>query len=426
MEEEELQVIKPRLTQYQKDILYNPARFTVTIASTKCGKTFSHIWWLYEKAHHPDVKEGEVFRWIAPTYKTAKIAFDRLRIKLINVDGYKSNLSAMTITCRNGAIIEFFTAENIDGIYGQDVQACVIDESSRCASGLWSAVMSTVTATGGEVKLIGNFTKEGNWVMKLAEKAKTDPKYAFYKITAYDAVEAGILTAEAVAEAKASLTDAEFKRDYLAEGSDDDSQLISEESLSKIFTNEIKGGVKYLTIDVARLGKDSTVAFVWDDLKIIDGLVIAKGNLVDQSKQLKGLIIKYNINLSNCIADENGVGGGLIDIMRIQGFINNATPIKVDGSQQNFASLKDQCLYKLTEMINSNLIGATVPEEIRSLLIEELREIKLPKELDTQRIRFISKDAIKKNIGRSPDYSDAVMMRMKFLLNPYYGKSFFY
>ena len=31
-------VLKPNLTDYQKDILFSPSRFTVTVASTKAGK----------------------------------------------------------------------------------------------------------------------------------------------------------------------------------------------------------------------------------------------------------------------------------------------------------------------------------------------------------------------------------------------------
>ena len=51
----QLIVEKPKLTSYQKDFLYNGARFTFTEASTKAGKTFAHIWWIYERAHEPGI-----------------------------------------------------------------------------------------------------------------------------------------------------------------------------------------------------------------------------------------------------------------------------------------------------------------------------------------------------------------------------------
>ena len=48
----------PTLTGYQKDILYSPSRFTVCEASTKVGKTFNHLWWIFEQAHTETAKKG--------------------------------------------------------------------------------------------------------------------------------------------------------------------------------------------------------------------------------------------------------------------------------------------------------------------------------------------------------------------------------
>ena len=39
------------LVGYQQTILNSPARFTVTQAGTKTGKTYSHLYWLFKKAH---------------------------------------------------------------------------------------------------------------------------------------------------------------------------------------------------------------------------------------------------------------------------------------------------------------------------------------------------------------------------------------
>ena len=41
---------RPYLTSYQKAILDSPARYTITAASTKTGKTASHIIWLFEQS----------------------------------------------------------------------------------------------------------------------------------------------------------------------------------------------------------------------------------------------------------------------------------------------------------------------------------------------------------------------------------------
>jgi hypothetical protein len=54
----EITITRPKLVPYQKAILNSQARFTVTTAATKIGKTFSHLWWLFEKAHTPPKQGG--------------------------------------------------------------------------------------------------------------------------------------------------------------------------------------------------------------------------------------------------------------------------------------------------------------------------------------------------------------------------------
>ena len=77
-------------------------------------------------------------------------------------------------------------------------------------------------------------------------------------------------------------------------------------------------------------------------------------------------------------------------------------------------------------MINRNEIYVNTTEEEQSLLTGELEMVRLPKELDTSKISLLSKDLVKKELGRSPDYSDALMMRMYFLLDPHKGKYYIY
>lgn len=418
----QLNIKAPKLTPYQKDFLYNDARFTIVEASTKVGKTFACIWWLYEQAHQPNVKEGSNFWWISPVYSTSSIAYKRMKRKVAKSNAYKCNETNLTITCPNGAIISFKSADNENTLYGEDVFAAVFDEAPRAKQESWFALRSTLTATQAPCKLIGNFGSSSNWVHLLKDKAKKDPAYAYFKITAYDAVEAGILSLEEVEQAKKDLPESIFRRDYLAEGSGEEGQLIQNESIQKLFTNEVPSGVKYITADIARLGKDKTVVFVWDDLKILEIKELGKSTIPESANLIRELQTKYNVNTANIIVDEDGVGGGVKDLLGCKGFVNNSKALEVKGQSQNFANLKSQCYYKLAEVINSNLIAIpNIDHKVKELLIQELEQVKLPAELDTQRIRILSKDEVKKIIGRSPDYSDTLMMRMYFLLNPHSG-----
>ena len=46
----QIEYTRPKLTTYQTNILNSKARYTITSASTKTGKTASHIIWLFEQA----------------------------------------------------------------------------------------------------------------------------------------------------------------------------------------------------------------------------------------------------------------------------------------------------------------------------------------------------------------------------------------
>lgn len=218
-----INIIPPKLADYQKAFLYSEARFTVVEASTKVGKTFSHIWWLFREAHQEHLKPGSEVWWIAPVYGQTEIAFNRMRRRVANVDGYTVNLSDLTITTPLQTVIRFKSAEKPDNLYGEDVHAAVFDEFTRAREEAWFTLRSTLTATKGKCKFIGNVKGRG-WGYSLAQRAKSDGKtWRHFKVTAYHAVEAGILSLEEVESARQDLPEHVFKELYLAEPNDDGS-----------------------------------------------------------------------------------------------------------------------------------------------------------------------------------------------------------
>jgi hypothetical protein len=220
---------RPPLYPYQIAILDAQARFTVTIASTKVGKTASHIVWLFEEALKCSANQS--VWWIAPTFTQARIAFDRMKVQISDWNFYKANETNLIITLVTGVKIHFKTAEKPDNLYGDDVYAFVFDEFTRAREAAWFALRSTITSTGGKGKFIGNAKSKKNWGYKLAMRAKAgnDPDYQFFKITAYDAASCGMMTKdgrpflEEIEAAKRDLPESVFNELYLAEASEDGS-----------------------------------------------------------------------------------------------------------------------------------------------------------------------------------------------------------
>jgi phage terminase large subunit-like protein len=217
---------RPHFTSYQKRIVESDKRFTVTEASTKSGKTFSHIFWLFEEAHKG--QPGYEYWWVAPVYSQADIAFKRMARKVAESGAYIINLSKLTITTPVGTVITFKSADNPSTLYGENVYAFVFDEYSRAKEDAWFALRTTITYTHAKGKFIGNVVAK-NWAWDLARKAESgsDPEFEYFKITAYDAIEAGILTLGEVEQAQKDLPARMFKMLYLADFSEVEGALWS-------------------------------------------------------------------------------------------------------------------------------------------------------------------------------------------------------
>lgn len=210
---------RPWLTDYQEEALFGPERYAVVEATTKSGKTVGCMVWLAEQAMRGE--DGHNYWWVAPIHAQAKMVFRRMK-RALPQGLYRAREDEPNLTLANGAVIWFMSGDKPDGLYGEDVYAAVIDEASRCKEESWHAVRSTLTATEGPVRIIGNVKGRRNWAYRLARRAESgeaDMRYS--RITAHDAVAAGIISESEVEGAKRDLPDDVFRELYLAEPADD-------------------------------------------------------------------------------------------------------------------------------------------------------------------------------------------------------------
>jgi len=420
-----LEIEKPDLTDYQEEILYNDKRFTITEASTKAGKTFSHIWWLYEQAHLAERKENDNVWWVAPVYGQAKIAFNRLKAIVIHSGLYKINLSNLIITTPIGTHMHFKSADNPDNLFGEDVYAAVFDEAPRAKKEAWYALRSTLTATRGKCKMIGNFGGVSNWMHQLKSKAlEKDTDYYYKKITAWDAVRAGILDEQEILQAQKDLPLKVFKQLYLAEAQESDDQLISYGQMNNLYTNNfVKEGLMSMTCDIAMLGSDKFVICVWSGFILKDIIVFDKTESTDVLRIIKETAFKYKVGRSRIVYDADGLGGYL------KGFLKGAVPfhnggkvLKQKGKTPNYKNLKSQCGYELAKNIDAFFFD--IGDHYKSEILEEL-EMLQSHELDKDgKIQLLPKAKIKEIIGHSPDILDCLIMRWVLeLIKPKFGRA---
>lgn len=210
----------------------------------------------------------------------------------------------------------------------------------------------------------------------------------------------------------------------LWEYDDDPAQLMSFDVISDIFTNDfVESGDKYITVDVARYGKDKTIAFVWDGWRVVDIKSLETSSTQDTISLIESLARKYKVPRRNIIADEDGLGGGVVDIYGCLGFIGNSKAIVRKGDNKNYSNLRSQCYFHVSEMINDSRVFVE-PYGFDEVITQELEVVKI-KDIDKDgKFAIIPKEKMKELIGRSPDYGDNFSMRSVFDLRPKYGLSF--
>ena len=196
---------------------------------------------------------------------------------------------------------------------------------------------------------------------------------------------------------------------------DDPGVLINYENILNVFTNDFTSlaGNKYITADIARKGKDSTTIGVWNGYRCEKIITIKKSLVTESASEINKIRIDNQIPLLNVICDEDGVGGGVVDILGCHGFVNNSRAV----GGKNYANLKTQCYFALAERCNKNgLYVYTGDAKLKEMITQELEQVKQDKIDQDGKIYIVSKDQVKDKLGRSPDYSDMLMMREWFEL----------
>jgi phage terminase large subunit len=363
--------------------------------------------------------------------ETTLNTFFELSSKLGLSDEYNYNAQSNIITFTNGSEIvlkDLFlypSDPNYDSLGSLEITGAFIDECNQVVYKAWQIVKSRIRYKLNEFnlipKILGTCNPAKNWTYKeFYSPHKTNTLLPYRKFIQALPSDNPHLP-KSYLESLLQLDKNSKQRLYYGnwEYDDDPSTLIDQDSIQDYFNgNHVKGeGLKYMTIDVARMGKDKTVIRVWHGWLVIDRFEIAKSGLDEVVNKIYDLQRKHGVSASNTIADEDGVGGGLIDFTRpkINGFVNNSKAL----NNENYDNLKSQCSILMAKKIMLREVGEVCNDgSVRDITSEEMEQIKM-KDIDKDgRLSIIPKDKIKEMIGRSPDEWDSIMMRYWFEVKP--------
>ena len=217
--------VRPPLKKYQLDAFFHGKREGWVEGTTKSGKTVSLMAWSVEQtllgSPYPN------HWWVAPVYPQSRIAYDRIKAGLPH-KLYKANDTDMSITFPNEHRLWFKSAEKPDNLYGEDVGSASLDECTRFREQAWWAIRTTLTKTKGMVRGVANIKGRKNWHYQLCrlseqEMALKGPlaERHYSKIISKDAVDAGVLDAADVEDARHVLPEAVFNELYMGIPSED-------------------------------------------------------------------------------------------------------------------------------------------------------------------------------------------------------------
>jgi len=195
---------------------------------------------------------------------------------------------------------------------------------------------------------------------------------------------------------------------------DDPAKLMDYDAITDLFTNQANGQGSYLTADIARFGNDKTVLMAWNGHRVVEVKNYQETSITDSARLIEEMAKSHNIPRSKVIVDEDGLGGGVKDILRCKGFVANSRPQKVNGERENYQNLKAQCYFRLAERVNQRELAIECDTDTREKIVEELEVIKQKDADKDNKANIIGKDKIKDLLGRSPDFADTLMMRMYF------------
>ena len=309
-----------------------------------------------------------------------------------------------------------------DDLGSLEITGAFIDECVQISEKAWEIVKSRIRYKLDEFgvipKILGTCNPSKNWVYKRFYKPWKEGNLPDYMQFIPALPTDNPHLSHHYIESLEKLKDKATKERLLYgnwEYDDDPAKLMDFDSILDLFENNwVEPGKYYLTIDAARYGSDTTKLIAWCGFQAVERTSMDQSSIPEIYNEAERIRKKYRIGIKDVICDDDGVGGGVVDLGKYTGFINNSTAIKVQGNNENYKNLADQCSFMFAEKVMKKEVwfNAETTDTERNEIIEEMECIKRDKIDDDGKLCIIPKKIIKTLIGRSPDWWDCFKMRM--------------
>lgn len=389
-------------------------------------------------------KDRNVF-YIAPTQKQARsIIWEALKSRLGKIGEANESRLEMKVPTVDGGFSTIYVAgwenrENFRGLKAHHITFDELDTMKDFFIGWQEIFRPALIDTAGSADFIGTPKKENPNLRRLEKEAEGDIDWQCFQFTTGDNPH---IPPEELVKARQEMDADTYRQEILAEYVDNLGALFRYTSLIDLFTNTVtKSNEKYLIVDVADDGSDKTVFGFWNGLELYRIEVFERLNTEGIINQIREYAAEQRIPYSQIAVDAIGVGAGVASsslLDSIVGYKSSYGAIRTDQDPtrlpnvhytehapliSEYKNLRSQCVFTLAALVNDHKVAARISDvRIKERIIEELSLYQDASTGDGKRMATQKEDIVAL-LGRSPDISDTLIMRMYFeiknRLSPY-------
>lgn len=394
-------------------------RFNCLVAHRRMGKTVGLLNHTVMEAVRC-TKKNPQYAFVAPLRNQAKLIAWRYLKEFTGVfPDFRANETELYVEfCKAGngtRRIYLYGADNPDALRGAYWDGVILDEYAQMNPDMWEEIiLPSITDRQGWVVFSGTPKGMNHFydTFNLAQKSYAENKAGDWWAGMYNVLTSGVFKQDEIDTLRATMSETKFRQEFLCDftASNDDILIpidVLQEAVKREHEYDVyASSAMVLGVDVARFGDDCSVLFPRQGLKAYEPIRLAKIDNMTLAMHVYNLVMRYNIQT---VFVDSGRGEGVIDRLRQLG-LTNVIEVNFGGSPPKKGYLNMRA-YMWDSMRKWLQQGGSIPN--LPALVTDLATPTYSINLQEKMV-LESKADIKKRLGHSTDYGDALALTFAY------------
>jgi len=394
---------KPELCAWQRDFIFD--RFDDDLAIACCGVSSGKsaalaIWIVLQCCKKPGIR-GII---VAQTYRALeKVLIQEIRTfcDWANINYYRKGHDEIHFS--NGSVLFAYSAENPNAVLGlSEISLLAIDEAAYASEEMYN--FSRDRCRGGKYKTMtrlisspNSTTKVQNWFSNLVKKYPD-------KVVHATALDNTFISDEFKADLKERYVEGSnlYRQQVLGEIVDTD--VASQIVMRTDFAHSLQGESNeyFIGYDASGLGADKDVMIVINRFGIVEIKEFLEADTFTKAAAITELYNKYHIK-SGAADATGGYSLGVLDVLKAKNIQMAGINFAQKAYLETYPNARTEMYMELAKAIKAGFYVSQ--DNIRDEILAQQVTIN-----SKGNQALVPKDLIKKQIGHSPDHSDALAL----------------